>query len=228
VSRLEFHLPTGARVLFTTRAEGNLSSVGGVGAEHGRGAREALRERIGMRALARGFQVHGADVARVLAEPAYEVEQDELAPADGQATALRGVAPIVLTADCLPVALASEAAVAMLHAGWRGLAAGVLEEGVAAMRALGGDADVLAIVGPGAGPCCYEVGPEVRGALGLAGAHRRGRSLDLSGMARDRLLAAGVSNVRELGLCTICDERFFSHRREGSAAGRQGGVAWLS
>jgi polyphenol oxidase len=149
------------------------------------------------------------------------------------------VGVMVLTADCLPVALGRErdrgagpragadhGAVAMLHAGWRGLAAGVLEEGVRAMRAPGGSGEVVAIVGPGAGACCYEVGEEVHAAFG--GAHRAGQNIDLKAIARERLLAAGVAEVRDVAACTICDERFFSHRREGTRAGRQGGVAWLS
>jgi copper oxidase (laccase) domain-containing protein len=112
----------------------------------------------------------------------------------------------------------------MLHAGWRGLAAGVLEHGVAALRELGGDGPVVAVIGPGAGVCCYEVGPEVHAAFG--GAHRDGEHVDLRAIARERLLAAGVAEVRDARYCTICDERFFSHRREGARAGRQGGVAW--
>ena len=133
---------------------------------------------------------------------------------------------MVLSADCLPVALASDGAVAMLHAGWRGLAAGVLEEGVRALHDVGGSGPIIAVIGPGAGVCCYEVGEEVHAAFD--GAHLDGRRIDLKAIARQRLLAAGVTRVRDLELCTICDERFFSHRREGSRAGRQAGVAWLS
>jgi copper oxidase (laccase) domain-containing protein len=114
----------------------------------------------------------------------------------------------------------------MLHAGWRGLAAGVLEEGVRAVDALAGaGGEVIAVIGPGAGVCCYEVGEEVRAVF--SGAHREGRCIDLRAIARERLLAAGVSEVRTLDACTVCDERFFSHRREGARAGRQAGVAWL-
>jgi polyphenol oxidase len=226
VSELAVALPSGARVLFTTRDEGNLSSVGGAGAEGGRAARELLRERIGVRALARGYQVHGTAVARVRTEPAGEVEQHELDRVDGQATALQGVAPIVLVADCLPVALAGRATVAMVHAGWRGLAAGVLEEGVRAALELDGDDELVAVLGPCAGPCCYEVGPEVQRAFEREAAGPA--TIDLRAIARGRLLAAGVRDVRDVAACTICDERFFSHRREGDGAGRQAGVAWLS
>jgi YfiH family protein len=133
---------------------------------------------------------------------------------------------MVLTADCLPVALGSASAVAMVHAGWRGLAAGVLQSGVDALRQLSGEEEILAVIGPGAGSCCYEVGPEVRAIFGTAQADDR--VIDLQAIARERLLAAGVTHVRHVDACTICDERFFSHRREGARAGRQAGVAWRS
>jgi copper oxidase (laccase) domain-containing protein len=97
---------------------------------------------------AQGRQVHGAQVRRVTAPP-HGAPPD----ADGQATALAGVAPVVLVADCLPIALVAREAVAMLHAGWRGLAGGIVGEGVAALRELGAGAFGAAI-GPGAGPCC--------------------------------------------------------------------------
>lgn len=134
---------------------------------------------------------------------------------------------MALAADCLPIAIGGEGAVAMVHAGWRGLAAGVLEEGVCALRDLAGDRELEAVIGPGAGPCCYEVGPEVRVALAQADIGGRGR-IDLKAIARARLLATGVRRVTDVGLCTICDTRFYSHRREGARAGRQAGVAWLS
>jgi hypothetical protein len=145
--------------------------------------------------------------------------------ADGQATAQAQVGLMVLTADCLPVALGCSGAVAMLHAGWRGLAAGVLEEGVIALRELGGADDITAVIGPGAGACCYQVGGEVHAALTDTS---QSGSIDLRAIARRRLIAAGVAEVRDIDVCTICDERFFSHRREGELAGRQAGVVWLS
>jgi YfiH family protein len=140
------------------------------------------------------------------------------------------VAPIVLTADCLPVALASHGAVAMLHAGWRGLAGGVLAEGVAALRDLGAGGTITAAIGPGAGPCCYEVDEDVHAAFAKHGdAVRRGDNLDLKLAARLELEAAGVADVHDVALCTICSDPglFFSHRRDGGVTGRQGGVAWI-
>jgi YfiH family protein len=228
--RLRFELPGGGRALFTTRAEGNLSTARGLGHEHGRRERDRLCEELGLRWLCASRQVHGTVVQRVGAQDGRGGEAVAI-DADGHATALRGVGTMVLVADCLPVVLGSEGAVAALHAGWRGLAAGVLEEGVRAVRELGGEGDVVAVIGPGAGPCCYEVGEEVHAAFAAdpSGLSRReGRNLDLPGFARVRLEAAGVARVEHVGGCTICDERYFSHRREGPRAGRQAGVAWLS
>jgi len=223
---LRLALPGRGHVLFTTRAHGNMSSVGGEDAEHGDSARERLRRLSGVQRLARGYQVHGAVVRRVRGTPDLEPAGAPAAHADGQVTDVRGVGAMVLSADCLPVALGCTGAVAMVHAGWRGLAAGVLEEGVRAVRELGGDHDqMVAIVGPGAGVCCYEVGPEVHGAFGDA--HSHGRHIDLRGIAHERLRAAGVAHVRDVPACTVCDQRFFSHRREGARAGRQAAVAWL-
>ena len=217
-------LPGAGHALFTARGDGNMSSRSGEGAGDGDRARERLCARIGVARSVRGRQVHGAVVPRVrLPEDGVGERNVE---ADGHATAMPGVGMMVLTADCLPVALGSTRAVAMLHAGWRGLAAGVLEEGVRAVQDLGGGDEIVAVIGPGAGVCCYEVGPEVHAAF--ADAHREGRCVDLRAIAHDRLVAAGVAQVRDVQACTICDQRFFSHRREGARAGRQASVAWLS
>lgn len=224
-AELAHTLAGGERVLFGTRADGNMSSVSGSGADAGSAARERLRGRLGLRRIVRGRQVHGAVVARVADPIAARPDTRELAEADGQATAMRDVGVMVLTADCLPVALGCGDAVAMLHAGWRGLAAGVLEEGVRALRQLGGGGEMAAVIGPGAGACCYEVGADVHAAI-AAGA--RAGPIDLSAIARERLQRMGVAHVCELRVCTICDTRFFSHRREGARAGRQAAVAWLS
>jgi YfiH family protein len=223
-----FELPGGGGALFTNRAHGNLSSVGGDRAEQGLRARARLREGLGVKRLVRGYQMHGTVVCRVLSDwdGTLDSEHQPSFEADGHAVAAPGVAAMVLSADCIPVVLGAQGAVAALHAGWRGLAAGVLEEGVRALREVGGRGDAVAIVGPCAGACCYEVGEEVHAALG--GAHREGRLIDLRAIAHERLLAAGVAQVRDAGACTICDERYFSHRREGSRAGRQAGIAWLS
>jgi copper oxidase (laccase) domain-containing protein len=109
----------------------------------------------------------------------------------------------------------------MLHAGWRGLAAGVLEEGIAALRAAGVGGPFAAVIGPGARGCCYEVGDEVRSAFATMG-----RTIDLPTEAARRLSAAGVAAIEDVACCTICHDEYFSYRREGEAAGRQAGVAW--
>jgi polyphenol oxidase len=224
-------LAGGGRVLFTSRAAGNLSLQAGDGHEHGLRRRHELAQTLGLRWLCASPQVHGTDVQRVLDATGSRGHPTALA-ADGHATALRGVGAMVLGADCLPVALGCDGAVATVHAGWRGLSAGVLEEGVRALRELAGadvaraDVAIAAVIGPAAGVCCYEVGPEVHRAF--TGAHRAGRNIDLRAIARERLLNAGVERVDDVQACTICDQRFFSHRREGTRAGRQAGIAWLS
>jgi YfiH family protein len=129
---------------------------------------------------------------------------------------------LVLVADCLPVALAGPGGVAMLHCGWRGLAAGIVGRGVAAVSA------EAAAIGPGIGRCCYEVGPEVLEAFeGLGDGVADGRMLDLAEVARRQLRGAGVEQVECAGLCTSCEPQlFFSHRRDGGRSGRQAGLAW--
>lgn len=228
----------GGSALFTTRrggvSQGAFASLNlGPWTEDDPAAVERNRDllaqtlRIPRERIAQGRQVHETTVRRVCVAPDPAAEP---APADGQATALSDVATVVLTADCLPVALIACGAVAMVHAGWRGLAGGVLEEGVRALRELGADGHVAAAIGPGAGVCCYQVGDEVRDAFARYGdAVRDGDRIDLKAIARKRLKAAGVGEVHDLGLCTICSDRslFFSYRRDG-VTGRQAGVAWRS
>ena len=171
-----------------------------------------------------GLQVHGDFVRRVRELPDPAAPLDE---ADGQATVLEGVAAVVLTADCLAVALVAREAVAILHAGWRGLAAGVLTEGVRALRELGAAGALHAAIGPAAGGCCYETGPEVHAAFASYGpGARRGDNADLKHVARRQLEDAGVSDVHDVGLCTLCapEGLFFSHRRDGERTGRQAGA----
>lgn len=214
----------GGTALFTTRrggvSEGPFDSLNlGLKTDDDPGAvgeNRARVERLTGGRIAPIRQVHGTDV--VTADPDSDVRD-----ADGQVTAERGVAALVLVADCVPIALVAPEGVGALHAGWRGLANGVIENGVAALRELGAER-IVAAIGPGAGPCCYEVGDEVHAAFGTSG-----RTVDLKGIARERLEAAGVAEVHDCGLCTIHDaERFFSHRRDKGVTGRQAGVAWRS
>ena len=130
------------------------------------------------------------------------------------------LAPLVFVADCLPVALAGPDGVAMIHCGWRGLAAGIVERGVEEVRAR------AAAIGPGIGPCCYEVGDEVLNAFAPLGPGlAEGRMLDLRQTARRLLERAGVESIEASELCTSCQpELFFSHRRDGGRTGRQAGL----
>jgi copper oxidase (laccase) domain-containing protein len=111
----------------------------------------------------------------------------------------------------------------MLHCGWRGLAGGIVADGVDGI----GAAD--AAIGPGIGACCYEVGDEVRAEFAhLGDGVASGRMLDLAEVARRLLSRAGVGRIESAGLCTSCEERlFFSHRRDAGRTGRQAGLVWI-
>jgi YfiH family protein len=240
---LAIDLP-GGHALFTTRRGGfsegpfaslNLGRLTADRPEAVQRNRAKLQEEVG-RPPVYIRQVHGTSVRTITTRSAGGVaplpdEGMELPEADGQATALPGLAPMVMTADCLPIAVAGGGVVAMLHAGWRGLASGIIAAGMRAMRELGVVGAIEAAIGPGAGGCCYEVGEEVHRAFAHHGAHvRRGRNIDLKAIARAQLETAGVARVHDIGLCTICSEPslFFSHRRDRGITGRQAGLAWLS
>lgn len=178
-------------------------------------------------------QVHGARVLRVDAATASDTTE-----ADATITTEPGVACTILVADCLPVLLADRAgrAVGAAHAGWRGLAGGVLEAMVAALRDAGA-ADPIAWLGPCIGPRRFEVGDDVRAAFGRNGerrfvAHTRkdgtpGWLADLAGLAEDRLRALGLKSISRGGDCTVDDDsRFFSFRRDG-VTGRLAAAVWL-
>jgi YfiH family protein len=159
--------------------------------------------------------------------------------ADAAVTATRDVVCTVRTADCLPVLFADRnaRAVGVAHAGWRGLAAGVLESTLAALQALGvAPGDIVAWLGPAIGQDAFEVGDEVRRAFVAhdpvaAAAFRAGAPgkwhADLYALARQRLAARGVHDVSGGGLCTRSDDaRFFSYRRTHEA-GRMAALIWL-
>jgi YfiH family protein len=182
--------------------------------------------------IAYGLQVHGAELESHAAPPMRSFGADsaanlritsDLPEVDGQVISEPGLAALVFVADCLPVALSGPGGVAMLHCGWRGLAAGIVARGVEATAA------TTAAVGPGIGACCFEVGPEVLGAFAdLGDGLATGRMLDLTEVARRLLARAGVTQVETAGLCTSCNpELFFSHRRDAGRTGRQAGIAWL-
>ena len=211
----------GATALFTTRRGGcsqgpyaslNLGRKTDDRPEAVAANRKALEQQLGLQ-LSFMRQVHGNRVVTIT-EPGQELPE-----ADGQATTRRGVGLVALAADCLPIAVAGEGAVAIVHAGWRGLAAGVIDAAVEVVRG-----PVHAAIGPGAGPCCYEVGEDVRARF-----RTDGPTLDLKAIARAQLDQAGVEAVHDVGLCTMCaPELFFSHRRDRGVTGRQAGIAWLN
>ena len=211
--------------MFSERADGDLRVSARAPGEPLAVVQQRLLALLGTGGVAVPRQVHGAAVVAVAQPPVgYIVGVGE---GDGVVTSLRGVAGAVHVADCLPIAVGGPGAIAMLHAGWRGLAGGIVAEGVRALRAAGVRGALGAAIGPGAGGCCYETGKEVRARF--AGyAATNGRLLDLGAVAAAQLREAGVDDVRDVGMCTICSpgRRFFSHRSDGAATGRQGGFAW--
>jgi YfiH family protein len=196
--------------------------------EHGFGVRGAA----GPPGLVRPMQVHGAAVAT-------QEECARAAPreADAVVSSAAGVPVGVATADCVPILVATERAraVAAIHAGWRGLARGVVRAGVDALRQLAGPSEELvAVLGPHIGPCCYEVDAPVLEALAerfsgtlaeaLAPAREGHAMLDLGVLVRSDLAAAGIAPAATgalAGACTCCDPvRFHSYRRDGPGCGR--------
>jgi YfiH family protein len=186
-------------------------------------------------------QVHGTAVRRL---DAHSVERADDPPADAAWTSAPGIACTIQVADCLPVLLCTRdgRAVAAAHAGWRGLAAGVLDATVAALCDGAGAApdELLAWIGPGIGPRQFEVGADVLQAFGADPAHPSPRYFrpraradgqlrwlaDLPALARERLQCLGVAAVHEAAACTVEDSsRFFSFRRDG-VTGRLAAAIW--
>lgn len=155
--------------------------------------------------------VHGTNVATVLRSGRYEDVH-----ADGLMTSAPGRVLSLLTADCAAVVLASDTAVAILHGGWRGLAGGIVESGVASVGPVW-----RAWVGPAIRECCYEVGDDVLDAFRARGLPTGVRRVDLPSAAEAALRAAGVEQVVVADTCTGCDPDYFSYRRE-HLTGRQG------
>jgi YfiH family protein len=194
--------------------------------------RAGLVAALGLPAAPRWLrQVHGTGVVRFAAADAGQPT------ADAAVTDTPGVVLAILTADCLPVLFAARdgSEVAAAHAGWRGLVGGVIETTVAAMHHA--PADLVAWLGPAAGPDVYEIGDEVRDAFladdpAAAGAFVATRPghwrIDLFALARRRLARAGVAAVEGGGVCTISDpRRFYSFRRDGRT-GRQASLVWIT
>ena len=174
--------------------------------------------------LALNYQVHSNRVLRAAAAARGE-------HADGLWTEEPGLPILAMSADCLPIVLARTdgraPAVAVVHAGWRGLLEGIAASAVEAL----GQGSLAAAIGPAIGPCCYEVGEDVaepyRGRFGDDVV--RDRRLDLWTSAERALLAAGVEHVERFDRCTACEpETFFSHRRDAGNTGRQGVIAYVT
>jgi hypothetical protein len=212
----------GVRALVTTRAAGDLGLAGAdpVGAtlDRWRALRAALGGGTPLARLASAAQVHGAHI--IEHEPGWQgwLRADA---ADGHFSRWRGIALAVTVADCVPVFLAHPSgAVALLHAGWRGTAAGIVPRALSLFAAHGlAPPDVRVHLGPAICGACYEVGPDVyRAVRGRAGVGPT--RLDLRAVLGEQAQGAGVRDVTTSAWCTRCDAgRFFSHR--GGDAGRQ-------
>lgn len=239
--------PANVRSLITTRAGGvsvgPFSATGSGGMNLGLKSGDALESVYANRARLRAVlpaeprwlqQVHGAAVADV-------DEETDLAAADAAISLTPGRVCVVSIADCLPVLFADRRgrAVAVAHAGWRGLAAGVIQNTTAALRARLGDSDaaLLAYLGPAIGPTRFEVGTEVLAAMSerlpqarsAFTAVAQGKLLcDLFALARQALAQSGVDQVFGGGECTYSDAaRFFSYRRD-RVTGRHAALIWLA
>jgi len=231
--------PANVRAFVTTRAGGvsrgahasmNLGAHSGDDAANVERNRRIVREHLpaAPRWMA---QVHGRDVADL-----DRLADGEVPRADAATTSTQGRVAVVLTADCMPLLLcdAKGSRVGIVHAGWRGMAAGVIENAVRALETE--PARTVAWMGPTIGPAAFEVGPEVRAAFvaadGAAAAaftpHVPGKFLaDLYALARQRLERAGVTGVFGGGFCTYREaDRFFSYRRE-KRSGRMGAFIWM-
>ncbi len=233
VPLLWWDAPGPYEVAFSTRHGGvstgpyeslNLGVLTRDGPENARENRRRLCAAVGAdpEKLAMNRQVHSARVNRAVAG---ERGRD----GDGLWSDEPGVPMLKLTADCLPIALArrrGHPGLVLLHAGRMGLLEGVVEAGVAAL----GGGELAAAVGPGIGPCCYEIGDDI------ADAYRarfgvevlRGRNLDLWSSAERILRDAGVESVERVDICTACSAEFFSHRRDAGVTGRQGVIGYVA
>lgn len=226
------------RFLFTDRSHGDLS----LGAEPAEvlARRRAITEASGLDDVAWTVvrQVHGSRCivvgqgeVRSVEAAAEGVACDELAEADAIVTAERGLPVAVHAADCAPLLLVAPDALAVVHAGWRGLLAGVVEAAVVSLEALG-QTPLRAVAGPTIGPECYEfTGPELADLQRRFGSEVRATTaggtsaLDLRAGVRAAVAEHGL-NLEQSEICTACSSRHWSHRAR-SDSGRQALVAWL-
>lgn len=198
--------------------------------------RELLRAQLGLEAEPLWLQqVHGIEVLRIDAQ-ATRPAQMPAPEADACVVRGNGIAAVIQSADCLPILLAArhQPLVAAIHAGWRGLAAGVIERTVSALQVEAGE--LHAWLGPAIGPGAFEVGPEVRAEFvaadaGASNCFQRGRDdrwhADLYGLARLRMKALGVGAISGGHWCTYDDsDSFHSYRRDGVRSGRMASLIW--
>ena len=238
VELIEWRAPGPYRVAFSTRAggvsEGVFDSLNlGIRTEDDPARVAENRRRLcEADAATMAWQRHGATVTRAqsrgIVTPGTVYDH-----CDGLWSDERGRAMLLITADCVPVAITRRPepgmrpALAVLHVGWRGLLAGIVGEGVRAI----GRGKLAAVVGPAIGPCCYEVGEEVAGPAREAfGADVAvDGKLDLWTCVDRALRAAGCEHVDRIDTCTSCHpDRFFSHRRDQGRTGRQGVIAYVT
>ncbi len=214
-----------------TYASFNLACHVGDDPSHVARNRRDLLEALGLSRVQWLEQVHGTECIR-----ATFASCDRVPTADAAWTAAPGLALAVLTADCLPLVVAARdgGTVAVIHAGWRGLVAGIIPRVVGALpgRATG----YVCWIGPGIGADAYEVGEDLAEAVRRLGpeaegclrpGHRAGKcQLDLAGLAVQQLKEVGIERVRPSSACTWSDDRFFSYRRDGET-GRQATLVWI-
>ena len=212
-------------IVFSTRAGGvsdgpydslNLSAATGDDPERVAVNRSRVAGALGVGSVNLARQVHGVQVLEC------DAGSGELGEGDAVVTRQRGIGVGVVTADCVPVLILAGDGVAAVHAGWRGIVAGVIPKALERL-----DEPVAAWVGPSIHACCYEVGPDVTSAfeeqaLPIADPWH----VDPAAAACAQLRRAGIDRIAASSLCTSCDTRFFSHRRD-RLTGRQGGFIAL-
>lgn len=228
--------PAGVKACVTTRTGGvSLAPFDSLNlGDHVEDSPEAVLEN--RRRLTAAFAIQPAWLRQVHGVVVVEADPGRIAEADGSWTGTPGIACTAMTADCLPALFCNKSGtrVAAAHAGWRGLAAGVLEAAADSLDAA--PADVLVWLGPAIGPKAFEVGPEVREAFmqqhpqtaqAFVPSHNPGKFLaDIYQLARLRLAARGITAVYGGVLCTVTDPRFFSYRRS-PRTGRFASLIWL-
>lgn len=225
-------LPSGIAHGFTTRAAGSMAPGGDATvsdlADRWAGAVAALDHRASVDQLVLMSQVHGGDVLEVRAPTGPGTTCAEV---DAIVTAVPGLVLAVRVADCVPVLFAAPTAVAAAHAGWRGVAAGVVPATMDALARFADRSAVVAIVGPHISGPAYQVGGEVVAGIEAAGVPRDAFAVpdgdryrvDLGAAVDVQLRAAGVERVHHLGCCTT-EDAFYSYRHDGRHTGRLAGL----